>query len=308
MSKGGGTRRIDIKSSACKEEVIARAKQLFFPGGQSSHGAANEMKFDLANFKLDNISRLTDEEGIRHPFTVQKYFEVHKLNQARIYLTSKRMSTISAVNDETDNSSTQNISSSSSKTNLQHQKDKGKFWRQNYAVADSESNDKEKEDNSVSLRREMEEVQRLEDLRKARESRVPPEPVDNAQRVRVSVSHCLEGNVSRFFPAKESMVAVYDWVGSLSLFPENFCLRLTSGRSVEPTEDVSVVDGSPLVMEITSNPMPMSSPESGISFRGFGFGDYPAPCDVDLSDPFDSVDDLHVACSPPDIIMVGDER
>lgn len=60
-----------------------------------------------------------------------------------------------------------------------------------------------------------------------------------------------------FFRAGESMVAVYGWVGSLSLFSENFnlCLR-PPGRRVDPMEEVAVVDGTLLHMEISSDPIP----------------------------------------------------
>lgn len=100
MARGGGTRKIDVKASAGKEELIDIAKNLFFPEGQSCHGPANEMKLDLANFKLENITKLVDEQGKRHSFTVQRYFEVHKLTHARIYLTSKKQSTVSSSNED----------------------------------------------------------------------------------------------------------------------------------------------------------------------------------------------------------------
>lgn len=107
MAKGGGTRRIDIKASAGKDDVIQRAKKLFFPEGQSCHGPASEMKFGLANFKLENISKLVDEQENRHSFSIQKYFEVYKLTQARIYLTSKKLLTVSSSNEEIGDDSTQ---------------------------------------------------------------------------------------------------------------------------------------------------------------------------------------------------------
>lgn len=87
----------------------------------------------------------------------------------------------------------------------------------------------------------MDDVKRLEDLRKKRESRAPPEPADaDSPQLRVSVKHCLEGDVSRFFDPREKMLAVYDWVGSLNLFPEHFNLCLRPGKRVEPTECVAV--------------------------------------------------------------------
>ena len=198
LARGGGTRRIDIKASSGKEEVIHLAKKLFFPDGQSCNGPANEMKFDLANFKLENITRLVDEQGNRHPFTVQKYFEVHKLTQARIYLTTKKLSTSSTANEETEEDFTQDTRYN------QPQEDKGRLWRQHYTGVNKDNEGKEKR-----LRQELEEVNRLKDLRKTRENRVPPEPAEgDSERSRVSVVHCLGGDLSRFFDAREKMFAV----------------------------------------------------------------------------------------------------
>lgn len=109
------------------------------------------------------------------------------------------------------------------------------------------------------------------------------------------------------------MVAVYDWVRSLSLFAENFTWCLRPGRSVDPMEDVAVVDGTLLQMEISSYPIPMSSPECGVNFKGFGFGESPAPFGVDASNLFSSVNDFDLITDPAafplaDVVMIGDER
>lgn len=118
-------------------KLLLVPNSFFFPGGESSHGPASEMQFNLANFKLQNISQLTDDQVVKYPFTVQRYFEVHKLTQARIYLASKRMSTFSLANEENEDLSTQSVPSSSSKTNPQRQDDRGRLWRQKYALVDN---------------------------------------------------------------------------------------------------------------------------------------------------------------------------
>lgn len=208
-----------------------------------------------------------------------------------MYLTSKKQSTDSSSNDDViEEVVTRNVAVSQ-----KLQEDKGKLWRQTYAREDR-------------LRQEMEDVKRLEELRKIRESRVPPEPADtNSQRLRVSVKHSLEGDVSRFFDPREKMLAVYDWVGSLNLFPEHFNLCLTPGKRVEPTECVAVLNGSPLHMEITAEPIPMSPSETDIAFRGFGLGEY----DIGLTIPF--VEDLDLlnnpfSFEPPNAITAGNGR
>ena len=119
--------------------------------------------------------------------------------------------------------------------------------------------------------------------------------------------------MSRFFRAGESMVAVYDWVGSLSLFAENFTLYLRPGRRVDPMEDVAVVDGTLLHMEISKDPIPMSSPECRVNFKGFGFEESPAPFEVHIPSLFSSVDDYDLTTDPaafslPEVVMTGDER
>ena len=83
---GGGSRRIDMPLNSSKTDIIDDAKALFFPDGISPQGSAEDMQFDLANFKGDVIScPMNDGE----PFTLQSYIEKHKLTHVRLYLTSK---------------------------------------------------------------------------------------------------------------------------------------------------------------------------------------------------------------------------
>ena len=169
-------------------KLLLVPNSFFFPGGESSHGPASEMQFNLANFKLQNISQLTDDQGVKYPFTVQHYFEVHKLTQARIYLASKRMSTLSLANEEIEDLSMQPVPLSLSKTKPQRQDDKGRLWRQTYARVDHKEEKEykveildDKEDKEKCLRQEIEDVQRLEALRKTQENGVPPEPAENTE-------------------------------------------------------------------------------------------------------------------------------
>ena len=61
-------------------------------------------------------------------------------------------------------------------------------------------------------------------------------------------------------------------------------------------------------MEITSNPLPMSSPESGISVRGSGFKECPESKEINPSISFDLLEDVGLSHSPTHILMVGKER
>ena len=139
---------------------------------------------------------------MKYPFTVQRYFEVPQLTQARIYLASKRMSTFSIASGEIEDLSTQPIPLSLSKTNPQRQDDRGRLWRQKYPAVDIKEKKEykveildNKEDKDKCLWQEIKDVQRLEALRKMRENRVPPEPAENTEQVKVLVNNSVEGNV-----------------------------------------------------------------------------------------------------------------
>lgn len=96
------------------------------------------------------------------------------------------------------------------------------------------------------------------------------------------------------------------------LFADNFTLFLQPGRRVDPMEDVAVVDGTLLHMEISSDPIAMSSPECGVNFKGFGLRESPAPFGFDSPRLFSLVNDFDLSTDPaafplPDV-MIGDER
>ncbi|XP_066931705.1 uncharacterized protein [Clytia hemisphaerica] len=104
-------------------------------------------------------------------------------------------------------------------------------------------------------------------LRQSRESRVMPEPSLNEEHIVVSVRHCvLQRLVTRLFRPSEMMVAVYDWIGSLSTEPINFQLIHASRATATPNEPV--VSG---VMNMAPLDVPILMSSSGtIAFLGFG--------------------------------------
>ena len=89
LTNGGGTRRVDGPGHSTKEDLIAEARKLFFPGGSSTHGEERELIFDLAIVKAEPIEEFIEDGETTVDFTVQKYIEKHKLTLARLYLTSK---------------------------------------------------------------------------------------------------------------------------------------------------------------------------------------------------------------------------
>ena len=62
---------------------------------------------------------------------------------------------------------------------------------------------------------------RREALRMSRKNRVLYEPATHEPRVTVSVRHSILGVVRRAFPPNGTVMALYDWVGSLSTHPEH---------------------------------------------------------------------------------------
>ena len=56
------------------KRCLLKEKKLFYPNGKSSQGLADDMIFDLANFKEESIDIL-DDGATKQPFTVQKYIE-----------------------------------------------------------------------------------------------------------------------------------------------------------------------------------------------------------------------------------------
>jgi len=106
LTSGGGTRRVNVPGHSTKDDLIAEARKLFFPGGLSTHREEKEMIFDLANFKAKPIEEFIEDGETSVDFTVQKYIKKHKLTVARLYLTSKPSSlfTLSDVpfNDDDD--------------------------------------------------------------------------------------------------------------------------------------------------------------------------------------------------------------
>ena len=140
LASGGGTRRVDVPGHSTKEDLIEEARNLFFPGGLSSHGEEKEMIFNLANFKAEPIEEFIEDGETTVDFTVQKYIEKHKLTLARLYLTSKPSSVFTlsdvACDDDANLDSPTFEFVKSSKPEKRQQDSGGKAWRMKYANLD----------------------------------------------------------------------------------------------------------------------------------------------------------------------------
>ena len=77
--KGGGTRKLDIRKDATKEDIMELGKRVFFPGGISPLGPATEFDFQVRDFT---------EEVIAHSDTVGNMYKNTGMNILRFYLST----------------------------------------------------------------------------------------------------------------------------------------------------------------------------------------------------------------------------
>ncbi|CAH1106724.1 unnamed protein product [Psylliodes chrysocephalus] len=82
MNTGGGTRRILLPKMAKRDEILEKAKNLFFPNGKSSRGNLSEFKIDIQDFTGEYISQ--------HE-TVDDMYLNRGVTILRFYLTSKKI-------------------------------------------------------------------------------------------------------------------------------------------------------------------------------------------------------------------------
>ena len=95
--------------------------------------------------------------------------------------------------------------------------------------------------------------------------------MSNVEKEKISIRHPSLGAVSRSFVKRETMLAVYDWCGSLSLEPEFFGLYTTLPKTcASPCLPADSVAGAMLYIEDQSVPMSLSIDELKVSIRGLG--------------------------------------
>lgn len=257
---GGKSRRLSVATNANKQDIIEEGKKLFFPDGMSPQGYATAFIFDLANFKGNTIEDETKDGEKTDPFTMQAYIEKSKLSQVRLYLTTRLI----VSDDEEDQESEQSeddveyVSTYTKKdTKVESDDDADLLYsvfddklsqligpsgerekireEQDKAFNDSLEEDRRKQQEKE---KEQKEQKRLEEVRLARLERVPPEPSKEHPQVKIAVKHVFLGKTVRSFPVKETMVAVYDWIGSMAPNPENFILCQCKGQATLATDPV----------------------------------------------------------------------
>ncbi|KAG9273844.1 hypothetical protein AMEX_G10611 [Astyanax mexicanus] len=53
--KGGGTRKISVSKDCTKSELIAKAKDLFFPGEKNAEGSITDFAVDMTDFQQHSV-------------------------------------------------------------------------------------------------------------------------------------------------------------------------------------------------------------------------------------------------------------
>ena len=79
QSRGGGTRSVLMSGYSTISDILEEARNLFFPQGKPVYGNWMDMDCELANFKGEVKTHSTSHEGNVMDFSLQSYFELHKL-------------------------------------------------------------------------------------------------------------------------------------------------------------------------------------------------------------------------------------
>ena len=314
LNRGGGTREVDVSLCADVNEMIHIAQEIFFPDGRCTFGALSEMDVALANFKCDKLENSTSDG---EPLTLQRYIDACKATRIRLYIQTKRLNSGKEKNQDVksvqkeeelddhcllvpafdlqrrDESSGGLIGSSKEREQLKQQQER--------ALKESLAADRNKR---RQLCDEIHDVGRQLRLKEARSARLEPEPGKSEPKVSVSVRHILLGVVSRPFHQHSMMSAVYDWVGSLSLTPEQFTLCGFDGKCLLPSESVQAAERTMLYMTETDVSPDLTSEDSEINFKGFGNGepnlDDTLPLTSSMSEPSTGFDISPITERPPE--------
>lgn len=314
LNRGGGTREVDVPLSADVSEIIHIAQEIFFPEGRCAFGNLSDMDVALANFKCE---RLESSMSNGEPLTLQLYIDACKATRIRVYIQTKRQNIENAKKEKAesvqkdeeldddcllvptfddqrlDEESGSLIGSSTEREQLKKEQER--------ELLESLSADQNKR---RQLCDEIQRAGRQLSLREARSARVEAEPGPIETKVNVSVRHILLGVVSRPFHLNSMMSAVYDWIGSLSLTPENFTLCTFDGSCLLPSESVQVAERTMLYMAESDDAPDLTNEDSEVNFKGFGTSepdlDGTLPLTSSMSQPSTSFDVCPIPERPPE--------
>ena len=108
----------------------------------------------------------------------------------------------------------------------------------------------------------------MEEVRRARQERVVPEPDDTDGRCAISVRHLSFRALRRFFHPQDNMQSVYDWVGSFCHQPVYFHLMFPmTNILLYPDQKVGDNGNIALLMKEVDQPIE-NCPNESVTFQG----------------------------------------
>lgn len=290
--KGGGVCSLELALHSTKEEILNAGRNLFFKNGTSAFGSDKDMDIALFNFCREEIQ----DEG---DFTLEKYIDEYKRKEVKFFIASNKKSqkkssgsVVPCDSDDADELLKSYLDDQGQDQNVQSVVEEGVSHA---AQRNMDRDDKCKEltmKNVIEERRrliaqqdqeyiasleasqkkrqqlieEEEKVKRQVAHMEARRARVPEEPCEGEEKVIIRVRHITQGIVERAFATNAFMSAVYDWVGSLNLVPEEFVLS-DFRNDLLPSESVKSCSFSVLNMTTCSH---TPSLDDDVNFKGFG--------------------------------------
>ena len=201
------------------------------------------------------MTKITTPDGDKIEFSLQSYFDLHKLTRVRLYLKTERKAPTASKKRKQE-------SDTASRTMLREAQDE-EFAES--LLADRAKKEKKEE----RLMEEVSKAKEVEEIYAARLRRVLDEPKEGEPQVVVRVRHVDLGLIQRTFKPYQAMAAVYDWVGSLQLIPVYFSLCMAPGNVLDPSLPVEDAEGVVLFMERREDPVPLAGDDAEISFIGF---------------------------------------
>lgn len=245
---------MDLPRHATANECLAELRKVFFPNGQSPAGNEDDLEFTMADFKCNTIYMCDD-------FSPESYKQKHSLHTLRLFLLSRdkadsseeseeeelrespfRSSVVIVEDNSTQETVTKGTTSQDRQANSAQEKTQPTAARLVHDTVEVNRATDGLIGTSEERRNLMDQVQteyeaslaadqekdlekeanvRREALRMSRKNRVLYEPATHEPRVTVSVRHSILGVVRRAFPPNGTVMALYDWVGSLSTHPEH---------------------------------------------------------------------------------------
>ncbi|XP_048588190.1 uncharacterized protein LOC116601884 isoform X1 [Nematostella vectensis] len=322
-NNGGGSRECKLPRNASKEECMSKAKEFFFPEGESPEG-----RQDLMTFKLTGIEKEIDDD-----FKYEDYKRDTGLSRPRLFLCSRRRISCGKANNLEDSDSDSDLLKSVFDSGYADSEAGPSFEFDKAALADilgtsrednqseligtseerkaifkeqleqlEESSRIDKEKDRLRLEEEQE-LTKQEEIRQKRRRRVLDEPAPGDQSVEVRIRHPRMGVLKRRFHVRSSVQAVYDWAGSVSATPLYFQLCKYPNTVIYPSDEISQACNEILNVVSRGQPVPLSVEEDSVTIND-GQKLY---IDIDMDDTIP--DALHIGLSdtPPQMLLEDDE-